>query len=172
MDIYIITLDGTSHKMRVNPDDTVGSLKTRIQQELGVPSQTQKLVFKNGVNTLLSDDSRPVRDYGVGPGASVSLLVIQPAPPQPAPPQPAPPQPVTVQVFLRNEKGKTSTYDITPDETVGHFKSRVKCGENIPESQQRLIHEGKEMTEPGSKLSDYNVKAMSTIYMTLRLTGG
>ncbi|KAK9522748.1 hypothetical protein VZT92_019194 [Zoarces viviparus] len=157
MDINIIMLNGTSHKMSVNPHDTVGSLKTRIQQELGVPSQTQKLVFINGVNTPLSDDSRPVRDYGVGPGASVSLLVIQPA---------------TVQVFLRNHKGKTSTYDITPDETVGHFKSRVKCREKILEDQQRLIHEDKEMSEPGSKLSDYKVQAMSTIYLTLRLRAG
>ncbi|XP_075954969.1 polyubiquitin-like [Anarhichas minor] len=165
MDINIIMLNGTSRKMSVNPHDTVGSLKTRIQQELGVPSETQKLVFINGVNTPLSDDSRPVSDYGVGPGASVSLLVIQPAP------LPAP-QPATVQVFLQNEKGKLSTYDITPDETVGHFKSRVKRKENIPEDQQRLIHEGKEMTETGHRLSDYNVKAMSTIYMTFRLRGG
>ncbi|XP_075955334.1 ubiquitin-like protein ISG15 [Anarhichas minor] len=157
MDINIIMLNGTSRKMSVNPHDTVGSLKTRIQQELGVPSETQKLVFINGVNTPLSDDSRPVSDYGVGPGASVSLLVIQP---------------VAVQVFLRNEKGKLSTYDITPDETVDHFKSRVKCRENIPESQQRLIHQGREMTEPGSKLSDYNVQAMSTIDLNLRLRGG
>ncbi|XP_075954970.1 polyubiquitin-like [Anarhichas minor] len=157
MDINIIMLNGTSRKMSVNPHDTVGSLKTRIQQELGVPSETQKLVFINGVNTPLSDDSRPVSDYGVGPGASVSLLVIQP---------------VTVQVILRDEKGKLSTYDITPDETVGHFKSRVKCRKNIPESQQRLIHQGREMTEPGSKLSDYNVKARSTIDLNFQLRGG
>ncbi|XP_031697267.1 polyubiquitin-like [Anarrhichthys ocellatus] len=157
MDINIIMLNGTSRKMIVNPHDTVGSLKTRIQQELGVPSGTQKLVFINGVNTPLSDDSRHVSDYGVGPGASVSLLVIQP---------------VTVQVFLRNEKGKLSTYDITPDETVDHFKKRVKSRESIPESQQRLIHQGREMTEPGSKLSHYNVQAMSTIDLNLRLRGG
>ncbi|XP_068559960.1 polyubiquitin-like [Cebidichthys violaceus] len=157
MDISIIMLNGTSHKMSVDPQDTVGSLKTRIQQELGVPSETQRLVFINGANTPLSDDSRPVSYYGVGPGASVSLLVIQPAP---------------VQVFLKNEKGKMSTYDITPDETVGHFKSRVQCREKIPESQQRLIHQGREMTETGSRLSDYNVQAMSTIVLSLRLRGG
>ncbi|XP_074494139.1 polyubiquitin-like [Sebastes fasciatus] len=160
MDINIIMLNGTSHVMRVNPQATVGSLKVLIQQKLGVQVETQRLVFVNGMNTPLSDDSQPVCSYGLQQGARVSLLVTQPP---------------TIQVFLRNEKGKISTYDIKPDETVANFKTRVQSreregGQGIPVTQQRLIHEGREMNE--GRLSDYNVEALSTIDLNLRLRGG
>lgn len=155
MDINIIMLDGTSHSLRVNPQDTVGSLKTRIQEKLGVPPQRQKLVFVNGQRTPLSDDSKPVSWYGLQSGSQVSLLVTQPA---------------TIQVFLRNEKGQMSTYDIKPDETVSDFKTKVQCREGVQVSQQRLLHQSREMM--GGRLSDYNVTELSTIDLMFRLRGG
>ncbi|XP_037339019.1 polyubiquitin-B [Pungitius pungitius] len=157
MNLNIVMLDGTSHNMSVDHQDTVGSLKTRIQQKLGVAYETQKLVFTNGNSTPLNDDSKPISHYGLGPGARVSLLVTQPE---------------TIQVFLRNEKGKLTTYDIKPSETVGHFKRRVKAREGVPENQQRLIHQSREMSQDQSKLSDYGVQATSTIDLSLRLRGG
>nr|ACQ58120.1 Interferon-induced 17 kDa protein precursor [Anoplopoma fimbria] len=157
MDITISMIDGTAHTLSVNPQATVGSLKSLIQQKLGVRSETQKLVYVNGMKTVLSDDSTPISHYGLNSGARVSLLVTQPA---------------TIQVFLRNEKGKTSTYDIKPDETVGNFKKRVQSREGVPVDQQILIHQDKDMTEAGYKLSDYNVVSHSTIYLSLRLRGG
>ncbi|XP_032371213.1 ubiquitin-like protein ISG15 [Etheostoma spectabile] len=155
MDITISMLNGTSHTLRVHPEDTVGSLKILIQDKLGVLAATQKLVFVNGMHTDLSDDSRPLSSYGLRHGARVSLLVTQP---------------VTIQVFLRNEKGTLSTYDIKPDETVSHFKTKVQSREGVPVSQQRLIHQGREMTE--GRLSDYSVGERSTIEMMFRLRGG
>ncbi|XP_034728294.1 ubiquitin-like protein ISG15 isoform X1 [Etheostoma cragini] len=172
MDITISMLNGTSHTLRVHPGDTVGSLKILIQEKLGVLVATQKLVFVNGMNTDLSDDSRPLSSYGLQHGARVSLLVTQPVTPlvtQPVTPLVTPP--ATIQVFLRNEKGTISTYDIKPDETVSHFKTKVQSREGVPVSQQRLIHQGREMTD-GRRLSDYNVGALSTIDMTFRLRGG
>ncbi|XP_059193033.1 polyubiquitin-like [Centropristis striata] len=157
MEINIKMLDGSCHTLEVNPAWAVGYLKIRIQEKLGVPCNTQKLMFVNGHSTHLSDDSKPLGWYSLHRGATVSLLVTQPVN-----------QPV--QVFLRNEKGVTTTYDIKLDETVSHFKSRVQSREGVPVSQQRLNHQGREMNE--GKLSDYNVTAMSTIDLMLRLRGG
>lgn len=155
MDIYIIMLDGMSHSLRVNPEDTVGCLKANIQVKLGVPAVRQKLVYVNGQNTELNNDSLSVSHYGLQPGSQVTLLVTKPA---------------KIQVFLRNEKGKMSTYDIKPDETVSDFKAKVQSREGVQVSQQRLLHESREMIE--GKLSDYNVKEMSTIDLMFRLRGG
>lgn len=155
MDITIVMLNGTSHTLRVHPGDTVGSLKQRIQDKFGVPCEAQKLMFVNGQNTHLSDDLMHISSYGLHAGARVSLLVIEPP---------------TIQVFVRNEKGKLNTYDIKPDETVDKFKSKVQSREGVAVNQQRLIHQGREMT--GGKLSDYNVTANSTIDLNLRLRGG
>ncbi|XP_073321975.1 polyubiquitin-like [Pagrus major] len=155
MDITIIMLNGASHTLRVHPEDTVSSLKQLIHSKLGVPVQKQKLVFVNGQRTPLSDDSKPVSWYGLQSGSQVSLLVTQPAP---------------FQVFLKNEKGQTSTYDIKPDETVDNFKAKVESREGVKASQQRLLHQSREMTT--GRLSDYNVKEHSTIDLMLRLRGG
>nr|WIF19530.1 interferon-stimulated protein 15 [Trachinotus ovatus] len=154
MDLLITTLSET-RTLRVQPQDTVGSLKQVIHQELGVPAHKQRLVFVNGQKTDLSDDSRRLSLYGIQPGCRVSLLVVEPA---------------TIQVFLRNEKGQLSTYDVKPEETVHDFKRRVECRESVPVSQQRLVFQGREMNS--GKLSDYGVQALSTIDMCLRLRGG
>ncbi|XP_047447950.1 polyubiquitin-B-like [Mugil cephalus] len=163
MELIIKTLDGTLHPLIVNPRDTVGSLKTQIHRLLKVPVHKQKLVFVNGQTTTLSDDTKLLCDYGLQSGSYVSLLIVEHPPINP------PINPPT-QVFLINEKGKSSTYDIKPNETVNDFKRSVEQRERVPVNQQRLVHEGKDMTT--GKLSDYNVRAHSTIYLTLRLRGG
>ncbi|XP_068995335.1 polyubiquitin-like [Embiotoca jacksoni] len=155
MDLIITMLDGRQHSLRVQPQDTVASLKTRIQDALGVPTYKQKLVFDNGQRTTLSDESKPICSYGLQSGSRVSLLVTEPA---------------TIQVFLKNEKGQTSTYDIKPEETVNDFKTKVQHREGVQVSQQRLLHESREMTT--GALADYNVKEHSTIQLYFRLRGG
>ncbi|XP_047447953.1 polyubiquitin-like isoform X1 [Mugil cephalus] len=163
MELIIKTMDGTLHPLIVNPQDTVGSLKTQIHRLLKVPVHKQKLVFVNGKKTTLSDETKLLCDYGLQSGSYVSLLIVEP------PPINSPINPI-IQVFLKNEKGQTSTYDIKPNETVDDFKRRVEQRERVPVNQQRLIHESKEMS--AGKLSDYNVRAHSTIYLTFRLRGG
>nr|AZL95662.1 interferon stimulated protein 15b [Miichthys miiuy] len=155
MDITIVMLDGKTHTLRVNPQDTVGSLKMLIQNKLGFPPQKQKLIFVNGQKTPLNDDSQYISYYGLQSGSRVSLLITQPA---------------TMQVFLRNEKGQISTYDIKPEETVSDFKTKVQHREGVQVSQQRLLHQSRELLD--GKLSDYDVKELSTINMTGRLRGG
>ena len=154
MDINITMLGGTSLTLCVRPTDTVGFLKTLIQQKLGYAPEIQKLTFVNGQMVTLNDDSRSVSSYGLHSGCQVSLLVTQPA---------------TIQVFLRKD-GRSNTYDIKPDETVSNFRRRVQARERVPNDQFRLVHESKDMRE--GKLADYNVRANSTIDMTLRLRGG
>uniref|UniRef100_A0A1A8ERP6 ISG15 ubiquitin-like modifier n=1 Tax=Nothobranchius korthausae TaxID=1143690 RepID=A0A1A8ERP6_9TELE len=156
MELIITMLNGTSHSLIVSPHDTVGSLKMSIQSKFGEPAQRQRLVFDNGQRTPLNDDSRTLGSYNLQSGSRVSLLVTQP--------------PATIQVFLKNDKGQNKTFHIKPEETVKDFKKKVEQSEGIPESQQRLIHEGREMTD--GKLVDYNVRDLSTIFLNLRLRGG
>ncbi|XP_062237991.1 uncharacterized protein LOC133945125 [Platichthys flesus] len=157
MELTITMLNGQSVRLTVNPQETVGCLKQVIEQKMKVPVQRQRLLFDNGQRTDLSDDLRSVGSYGLHSGSTLSLLVIEPAP---------------VQVFLRNEKNVLTTYDITPEETVSDFKHRVKAREGVPESQQRLVYQGTEMSNDKAKLADYNVKALGTIELLMRLRGG
>ncbi|CAJ1068786.1 ubiquitin-like protein ISG15 isoform X3 [Xyrichtys novacula] len=145
-------MNGDRHSLTVNPQDTVGSLKRLIQEKLRFPCEEQRLVFENGDKTFLNDDNKTLRDYSLHSGSQVILLITKP------------------QVFVRNEKGNTKTYDITKDETVDMLKRKVEKVEGVAVSQQRLIFQGRDMTS--GKLSDYNVKDQSTIQMVMRLRGG
>lgn len=156
MEVKVVMLNGNTVNLMVNPQDTVGSLKNRIQEKMGVARHQQSLAVDNGQRNPLSDDSKPLSFYGVHSGSRVTLLVTQRT---------------TIQVFLRNEKGQTSTYDVKPDGSVLDFKEKVKCREGVEVSQQRLLHQSREM-ENNMRLCDYNVTDMSTIDMLFRLRGG
>lgn len=156
MDLSITLLGGQSHYLRVPSETTVGSLKRLIHQKFEVPIAKQKLLTENGQKIFLADDSKNLSFYGLNSGSTVCVLIEQPHP---------------MQVFLKNEKCQLSTYDISPDETVDQFKAKVFKKERVPVEQQRLIHEGRQMSD-GKRLEEYNVRSESTIFLTLRLRGG
>uniref|UniRef100_A0A8C4XG02 ISG15 ubiquitin like modifier n=1 Tax=Erpetoichthys calabaricus TaxID=27687 RepID=A0A8C4XG02_ERPCA len=76
-----------------------------------------------------------------------------------------------MQVFLKNDKSQTKTYEIQPGETVTQFKQKVYRGEKVSTDQMILIYEGKQL-EDGRKMDDYNIQTNKTIYLNLRLRGG
>ncbi|XP_057688718.1 ubiquitin-like protein ISG15 [Corythoichthys intestinalis] len=155
MEITITLLTGTSQTLTVRPEDTVGTLKNLIEAKMGIPAHTQKLLMGGSQRTALENDHSTVDSYGLRAGSTVCLLVKESE---------------IIQVFLRNERGQLSTYEIDESEGVSDFKLKVEKREGVPVSQQRLIHQGRELAS--GKLSDYNVKALSTIDMTFRLRGG
>uniref|UniRef100_A0A667ZSN5 ISG15 ubiquitin like modifier n=1 Tax=Myripristis murdjan TaxID=586833 RepID=A0A667ZSN5_9TELE len=110
---------------------------------------------EDGTSISLSDDSKTLTSYGLRAGSKVWVLRTEAS---------------VFQVFLKNEKGQISTHNITAAETVDDFKKKVKAREGVPVDQQRLIYEGRQMDN--GKLTDYNVREGSTIYLTLRLRGG
>lgn len=157
MDINVVMLDGTSCSLRVNQQDTVGSLKAKIHTALGVAPVRQRLVLLIGAQKkTLNNDSLSLGSCGLQSGSRISLLLTEPA---------------TIQVFLKKHDGKLNKYDVKPNETVTAFKQMVQAKEGVQASQQRLLHESREMMD-GGRLSDYNVKEHSTIELMLHLRGG
>lgn len=157
MDVTVVMLNGTTHRLTVDPRDTVGSLKDMISKQMGVLPVRQRLVLASGgQKKTLSDDSRSLSSFDVQSGCRISLLLTEPA---------------TIQVILKNQAGKLSKYDVKPDETVTGLKQKVQSREGVQASQQRLLHQSREMMD-GSRLSDYSVKDQSTIELMLHLRGG
>lgn len=156
MEIIIKEINGNTKRLTVDCNATVGHLKLLISHHFSVTPSQQKLSANNGQRINLDDDFRSLSEYGVTSQSTIALLIKNPRP---------------VQVFVKNEKGETSTYDISPDETVDQLQQKINNKERVPEDQQRLIHNGKPL-KSGTKLQDYDIIDKSTIYMTLRLRGG
>ncbi len=156
MELTIRLLGGDVKHLEVRGDTTVGELKKLIHQHFGAAVVKQKLSADNGSHISLEDDSRTLSSYGLHSGSVVSLLITNPGP---------------FQVFVRNEKGQTKTYDVDVNETVNQLQTKIYNKERVPVDQQRLIFNGRQL-ESGKKLQEYDIASGSTIHTTLRLRGG
>ncbi|KAM9446418.1 uncharacterized protein Hap1MRO34_022967 isoform 1-T3 [Clarias gariepinus] len=157
MELIIKVLSGDTRSVHVNPSDTIGELKQQIAPLFNATPSQLRLSISNGQNLQLDCDQKTVRDYGLSSGSTVMLLIFATPPP--------------FQVFVKNEKGQTRTYDVTDDETVDQLMRKIRSEERTPIDQQRLIYNGRQL-ESGKRLQDYNIVTGSTIYMTLRLRVG
>ncbi|XP_052413164.1 uncharacterized protein LOC127958358 [Carassius gibelio] len=156
MELIIRLLGGDVKHLEVSAGATVGELKKLISQIIGEPSYKQKLSADNGSRISLEDESRTLSSYGLHSGSVVSLLITNPGP---------------FQVFVRNEKGQTGTYEVDINETVDQLQAKIYRKERVPVDQQRLIFNGRQL-ESGRKLQEYDISSGSSIHMTLRLRGG
>uniref|UniRef100_A0A671XAL4 Ubiquitin-like domain-containing protein n=1 Tax=Sparus aurata TaxID=8175 RepID=A0A671XAL4_SPAAU len=144
--VFLKNKKGKSTTYDITPEETVDHFKARVEKREEVPVSLQRLLHQSTEIT-----TGRLTDYDVTNHSTIhlmSMLVTQRPP---------------VQVFLRNEKGKSTTYDITPEETVDHFKARVEKREGVPMSRQRLLHQSREMTT--GRLTDYNITNHSTIHL-------
>ncbi|XP_051551840.1 polyubiquitin-like isoform X6 [Myxocyprinus asiaticus] len=156
MDLEVTRLNGDKKRLTVDSNATVGELKKRISEVFRDHPSQQKLSANNGHRISLDDDSRTLSSYGLHSGSAVMLLITNPGP---------------LQVFVKNEKGQTKTYDVDVNETVDQLQQKIYNKERVPVDQQRLIYNGRQL-ESGMKLLEYNITSGSTIHMTLRLRGG
>jgi ubiquitin len=76
-----------------------------------------------------------------------------------------------MQIFMKTFTGRTITLDAEQSDTVAILKSKLSEKEGIPADSQRMVFAGKNL-EDSRMLSDYNIQAMSTINLLLRLRGG
>ncbi|KAF4074708.1 hypothetical protein AMELA_G00242290 [Ameiurus melas] len=157
MELNIKLLSGETRSVYVNPNDTVGELKDKLASLFKARPSQLKLSITNGQILQLDQDQKTVRDYGLSSGSTVMLLICT--------------TPAPLQVFVRNEKGQTKTYDVTEDETVDELMMKVYQKERVAVDQQRLIYAGRQL-DSGKTLQYYNIVSGSTIHMTLRLRGG
>ncbi|XP_078523383.1 2'-5'-oligoadenylate synthase 1-like [Lissotriton helveticus] len=76
-----------------------------------------------------------------------------------------------INLFVRNTDGRTYTFHIQTNITVGHLKKKIEERLKVPAPQQRLTYSERELEDQNS-LNYYNIKNESTIFLLLRLRGG
>jgi len=79
--------------------------------------------------------------------------------------------PVTMQIFVKNLKGKTITIDAEPLDTLEILKTKIEKKEGIPADAPYAIIYRCMQLEDGRTLSYYNIQKYNTLHMVLRLRG-
>lgn len=152
MQIFVKTLTGTTATIEVDGTETIAELKEKLRAKEGIPADQQRLVFAG----KLLEDERTINDYNIRKESTVHLLLRLKG---------------GMQVFMKTFTGKTITLDAEQSDTVAILKSKLAEKEGIPSDAQRMVFAGKNL-EDTRPLSDYNIQAMSTINLLLRLRGG
>ncbi len=142
----------------VSSNDTVFSLKQQIQDSMGVNPDDYYLVFGGKV----LDETFTMEEYGIGQDNTVNLCV---------PLRGGGSEGTSKQIFIKTLQGKTLTLDVSDADTIQSVKNKIFEKEGIPQDQQRLVFNGKQL-EDDKTIADYNIQADSNIHLVLRLRGG
>ncbi|NWY61172.1 OASL2 protein, partial [Chionis minor] len=155
--IEVKQLSGTSQKWCISPDTTISQVKEKIEQEWDIPSYRQRLAQQEpaGNNPVLQD-GKTLADYGIFYSTTLLLLQTEPQP---------------MEVFVKDDKNRTTTYRVYPTDTVRQLKEMI-CKNKGPHPNQQHLTYGSRELEDRHTLAHYNVQPRTTIYMLLRLRGG
>ncbi|KAM4769058.1 2'-5'-oligoadenylate synthase 1-like [Cyanocitta cristata] len=155
--IEVVQLSGTKLKKRVSPYTTIRQLKEMIQQNWGIPLYSQRLAQQEpGRSNIILQDSETLAMHGIFYNTTLVLLQTEPQ---------------TMQIFVKDDKNRTTTYTVLPTDTVRQLKEQIQARQGPSANEQRLTYGSREL-EDRHTLAHYDVKPMTTIYMLLRLRGG
>ncbi|NXH52537.1 OASL2 protein, partial [Rhabdornis inornatus] len=155
--IEVVQLLGARLTRSVSPYTTIGQLKEMIQQAWGILPNTQRLAQQeSGRSSNILQDCDTLAKHGIFYNTTLVLLQTEPQ---------------KMQVLVKDDKNRTTTYMVLPTDTVRQLKEKIQAQQGPSASEQRLTYGSREL-EDWHTLAHYDVKPMSTIYMLLRLRGG
>ncbi|NXS32421.1 OASL2 protein, partial [Pomatostomus ruficeps] len=155
--LEVMQLSGTKLKKRVSPYTTIRKLKEMIQEDWDIVPYRQRLAQQEpGRCTINLQDCDTLAKYGIFYNTTLLLLQTEPQ---------------KMQVLVRDDKNRTTTYTVLPTDTVRQLKEQIQARQGPPANEQRLTYNSREL-EDRHTLAHYNIQPLTTIFMLLRLRGG
>ena len=166
--IFIKTLQGKTLTLRVNINETINNIKNKINKIQGIDCFNQRLIY-SGKDLI---NSKTLKDYNIKKDSTLfSTFCLKGGGEGEGEGKCEGNSSSKFQIFIKTLQGKSITLDVSDDDTISSLKKRIADIEGIPDDQQRLIFNGKQLVD-SVKLKDYNIGADSTIHLVLRLRGG
>ncbi|RCV30251.1 hypothetical protein SETIT_6G079400v2 [Setaria italica] len=137
MHIFVRSPTGRTIRLRVQPSDTLRTVKAKILEQ-------HRLVF-DGEQL---DENLTLADYDIQHQSTLDLQE-------------------KMQIYVMETlKGKTITLEVDNLDTIDNVKSRIEYTEGFPKGQQCLIFDNKQLDD-SSTLADHNIWKESTVLLVL-----
>uniref|UniRef100_A0A453GRX7 Ubiquitin-like domain-containing protein n=1 Tax=Aegilops tauschii subsp. strangulata TaxID=200361 RepID=A0A453GRX7_AEGTS len=148
MQIFVTeTLSGRTIALEVDSLDTIGNVKSKIQDMEGFPKGQQCLIF---ASKQLEDDNRTLADHNIWKESTL-LLVLRPC---------RPGESRMMHLFVRTLDGRTLDLDVRSSDTINSVKVKIYEKDGYPPIQQRIIFASRQL-EDGRTLADYKIQIKS-----------
>jgi ubiquitin C len=142
MKIHVQTPEGKKVTLTVKPNDTLQTVKKKVEDKEKIPAEDQRLSFQG---KELKKPKSTLDDNGIKHGDTLIL------------------EPMTIYVRTPNGK-KTLTLDnVQPSETIRGIKDRVESKEGIPVDEQRLTFQHRDLDKDSCTLKDYGIAHKDTL---------
>jgi len=132
-----------------NPNSTIATLKTKVQDHTSIPVDQQLLIA--GGRAL--DDSKSLAEYGINPNTTLHLVMRR--------------MRVRVEPLVGENIG--FEMEVTPSETVMSVKARIGEHCQLDVNQFRLFYAGKELeTSLTGTVADLDIQIRSALHLIVR----